>query len=260
MTQLAKGKISNIDVIVGTLTDFYLQALDSGSGTISMEEFQKRMFYIKGELLEKFEEVRAQGLPNADLVNFLSSQQEVLDWLEQIRPILIENDGKGQMMVVLKVPENPNPPEKVKGLDLPPGLNTLNMQQLEEAFNRVVAANNGEVFDGIGNGHIDLEDSLPWFEIYFKEKASATKAKKFCQQLADEMNIRILFNRIEGGLKEFSVFGVMDIDYEEVEKGCDIVPALSRDGEWAEFMEDYGTEFFPSHTKKKTTSKSKAKA
>lgn len=154
-------------------------------------------------------------------------------------------------MVEFKYPDRLPEIESTPGLELPPGLNTLNMEQLEEAFTRVVSLNNGQVYDGIFNGHINLEDSLPWFEIYFEEKSSLKKAKEFCQQLSDEMNIRILFNRIQGNTKELTVYGVMDIDYEEVAKGCDIVPALSRDGEWAEFMEDYGTEIFPSHTKKK---------
>jgi hypothetical protein len=253
MTTIATGKVSNINVIVGTATDYYVQALDSGSGTISMEEFQKRMFYLKDETLNNFNEYRAKN-QNKDLINFISSQQEILDWLEQVRPILIENDGKGKIMVEFKIPEAQFQ-EATPGLELPPGMNTLNMKQLEEAFTRVVASNNGTIYDGIVNGHIKLEDSLPWFEIHFDEKSSIKKAKKFCQELSDEMNIRILFNRIEGHLKEFSVFGVMDIDYEEVKKGCNIVPALSKDGDWADFMEDYGTPILPTHTKKKTIKK-----
>lgn len=244
MNELAKGKISNINVTFGFVAaqtvDYIIQAFDTGSGTISAEEFHKRIFNISGKLLDEVLEARGNKL---DLIEFLSSKTEVLNWLEDIRPILIENDGKGQIMVEFKYPD--------KLPEATPGLNTLNIKQLEEAFARVVSLNNGQVYDGIFNGHINLEDSLPCFEIYFEEKSSLKKAKEFCQQLSDEMNIRILFNRIQGNTKEFTVYGVMDIDYEEVAKGCDIVPALSRDGEWAEFMEDYGTEIFPSHTKKK---------
>lgn len=257
--ELAKGKIAGNNVLIridklsfiGLGNDEYqnyIQVLDTGSGILNVEEYKKRFFIMQGELLKQFIDAR---IKNLNLIEFLSTKKEVLDWLEQMQSILVHGDGTGQMMVEFKAPENPVPQDKTLGLELPPGMNTLTMPELEDAFSRIVAANNGQVYKGIGNGHIGLEDSLPWFEIVFDQKGSVKKAKQFCQQLADEMNVRILFNRIEADTKEFTLYGVMDIDYEEVEKGCTIVPALSRDGEWAEFMEDYGTPIMPTHTKKK---------
>lgn len=257
--ELAKGKIAGNNVILSTdnlyflgLGDdayqYYLLVLDTGSGILNVEEYKKRFFIMQGELRKQFIDARSKNL---NLIEFLSTKKEVLDWLEQMQSVLVHGDGTGQMMVEFKAPENPIPQEPTPGLELPPGMNTLTMPELEDAFSRIVAANNGQVYKGIGNGHIGLEDSLPWFEIVFDGKGSVKKAKGFCQQLADEMNVRILFNRIESDLKEFTLHGVMDIDYEEVEKGCTVVPALSRDGDWAEFMEDYGTPIMPTHTKKK---------
>ncbi len=260
---IAKGQIAGNNVILrhdnlhflGLGNDayqYYLLVMDTGTGTLSLEEYKKRFFIFEGELLNQFNEARNNNL---NLLEFLSSQKEVLTWLEQMQSILVHGDGTGQMMVQLMSPQDYVPPQPTPGLELPPGMNTLTLAELEEAFNRVVSANNGEVYSGIYNGHINLEDSLPWIEIVFKEKASVKKAKAFCQQLADEMNIRILFNRIQGSLKEFTLFAVMDIDYEEVEKGCTVVPALSRDGDWEEFMEGYGTPILPTHTKPKKKSK-----
>jgi hypothetical protein len=258
--EIAKGKIAGNNVLIcvdklgfiGLGNDeyqYYLLVLDTGSGILNVEEYKKRFFIMQGELREQFLNARGKNL---NLIEFLSTKQEILDWLEQMQSVLIHGDGTGQMMVEFKYPENTEPQEPTPGLELPPGMNTLTMPELEDAFSRIVAAKNGQVYKGIGNGRIGLEDSLPWFEIVFDEKGSVKKAKDFCQQLADEMNVRILFNRIESDTKEFTLYGVMDIDYEEVEKGCTVVPALSRDGDWAEFMEDYGTPIMPTHTKKKS--------
>lgn len=127
--------------------------------------------------------------------------------------------------------------------------NTLTLLELEEAFHAVVASNKGKPCEGIKNGKIKLEDSVPWFEVYFKGKGSTKMAKDFCQQLANSMNIAIYFNRMEGESTGYTVFGAMDIDYEAVENGCNNVPALSADPDGAEYLEEFGKRILPVSTK-----------
>lgn len=137
------------------------------------------------------------------------------------------------------------------------GLNTLTLNELEKIAKEVIQANNGQSYRGlIQNGHVTLEDSLPWIEVSFKGKGSVKKAKEFCQLLADKMNIRVLFNRVEASDDEYEVFGVMDIEYENITS--EMVPkALSDNPDWAEFMSDYGKEILPNHAK--ITQKNKVK-
>lgn len=210
-------------------------------------DYEKRHFNLEGDNLKVI--LEAKDKTGQELINLCAANIEVKNWLEDIYPTLFKQDGKEELILQSNYPETIISTQTVPGLKLPAGMNTLTIFELEEAFNRVVSANNGEIYDGIKNGQIKLEDSLPWFDISFKEKGSIKKARQLCQQLADEMNIRILFNRIECESKQFNVFGVMDIDYEE--KLCDIIPALSRDGKWADFMKSYGTPILPSSVHKK---------
>ena len=129
-------------------------------------------------------------------------------------------------------------------------LNTLTLEQLETISKQVMFDNDAQSSRGIiRSGHITLEDSLPWIEVSFKGKGSVKKGKDFCQQLADKMNIRVLFNRVEAFSDEYEVFGVMDIEYENITPNM-VPKALSDDPEWAEFMSDYGQEVLPKQAKK----------
>ena len=72
-------------------------------------------------------------------------------------------------------------------------MNNKNIIELEEIFHNIVKKHNLEIHcGGINNGKIFLEDGLPWVEFY----GSFTKvsAKKFLQELSNEMNINIVFN------------------------------------------------------------------
>lgn len=247
----ATGKIDGVNISIGSLDGYYLQALDTGNGTISYEDFQKRMLYIKDDLHQTVVNARGQGVSWEEMINYLSTNATVQNWLNDVKPILLQGTGTepGKVLVQFTIPERP-PSNKTDGLKLPEGMNTLTLPQLEDAFDKTVSDNKGIVNAGIGGGHINLEDSLPWFEIEFNTNFGVKKAKEFCQKLSDSMNVLILFNRVESDSKTSTVYGVMDIDYEEVEKGCSVVPALSRDGDWSEYMEDYGTPILPTHTKK----------
>jgi hypothetical protein len=188
----------------------------------------------------------------------LAKFPEIIQWTEKVKSILSLGEEDTPVWVHPDPDTVPKAPP-LPALILPEGLNTLTHAQLALAFDKTILENNGVCYAGISETHIKLEDSLPWFEIDFNEKMTAKKAKDFCQKLADTMNIRIIFNRIEADMKECTVFGVMDIEYEDQEQvnlpPDTVLQALSRDGDWAEFMEDYGTPVLPTHTKKKPTPK-----
>lgn len=126
-----------------------------------------------------------------------------------------------------------------------PAINTKNVVELEKAFNTVMSKWNLNVYSGIENGRLKLEDGLPWFEVYGTLPKS--KAKEVVQDLANELNIKVLFNRAESRSGELTICGVFDVDPKVLsEKGMEFpLPAYSDDTEYAEFMEDYGKVFTP---------------
>lgn len=132
-------------------------------------------------------------------------------------------------------------------------LNTKNMVELKEAFDQVVAKWNVEVEYGIGDGHVKLEDGLPWLEVY--GKFTKKTAKEFIQDLADALNIKMLFNRLEmyGGNDKATLYGVFDLHPDKIDElgKTSPIPAYSDDPDAKEFMEDYGTEIFPANAKAK---------
>ncbi len=123
--------------------------------------------------------------------------------------------------------------------------NTKNIVELEAAFNKVMSKWNLGVYSGIVASRIKLEDSLPWFEVYGELPKS--NAKKIVQDLANEMNIKILLNRYEVRSGELTIYGVFDIDNNVLDAQGPTVPlpALSNDPDSAEYMEDYGDPFVP---------------
>ncbi len=127
--------------------------------------------------------------------------------------------------------------------------NTLSYKELHAAFERVVLRYDGGVYHGLTSKGPKLEDGLPWFEVEFAGKRSTRLAKEFAQELAREMNVRVLFNRIEGETGSWSVLGCFDFDPDCLKTAQ--VPAYSRTEDAAEFMEDYGTPFLPNAPVKK---------
>ena len=136
------------------------------------------------------------------------------------------------------------------------GFNTLSYKGLCEAFERVVDEYGGGVHHGLFYSGPKLEDGLPWFEVEFACKMSTAWAKKFCQALARAMNVRVLFNRVEGKTGDWSVLGCFDFDPDCLHDAQ--VPAYSRTEDGAEFMEDYGTPFLPNAPMKKPKTKASA--
>lgn len=137
-------------------------------------------------------------------------------------------------------------------------INTKNIVELQQAFNQVITEwkehkhNPLVVESGIEEYDVHLEDGLPWIEIQgeFDKKT----AKALIQDLANAMNICVLFNRLESWSDSEVVYGVMDISPETLrENQHAIVPANSDDPDAKEFMEDYGTPFYPEHYQKDKT-------
>ena len=132
-------------------------------------------------------------------------------------------------------------------------MNNKNIIELEEIFHNIVKKHNLEIHcGGINNGQIFLEDGLPWVEFY----GSFTKvsAKKFLQELSNEMHINIVFNRLESDIKDKStLYAILDISPTFVfsQNKIDPVPANSDDPDAKEFMEDYGSFILPKHMKRK---------
>lgn len=124
-------------------------------------------------------------------------------------------------------------------------INTKNIVELEEAFYRVMSKWNLGVLNGIVGSRLKLEDSLPWFEVY--GQLPKAKAKDIVQDLATEMNIKVLLNRSESRSGELTVCGVFDVNPEFLDEfGNDVpLPAYSDNPDTAEFMADYGKVFNP---------------
>jgi hypothetical protein len=131
-------------------------------------------------------------------------------------------------------------------------LNTKNIVELQQAFNQVITDwkenkhNPLVVESGIEEYDVHLEDGLPWIEIQGEFNKSSAKA--LIQDLADAMNICVLFNRLEAWSDTDVLYGVMDISPEKLrEDHTTAVPAYADDPDAKEFMEDYGKAIYPAH-------------
>lgn len=124
-------------------------------------------------------------------------------------------------------------------------MNTKNIAGLEEAFNAVAEKWKVQVYSGIKNGYVNREDGLPWFEV--SGTFDKTTARQFIQDLANTMNIRVLFNRLTCYPNEDVICGVLDINPDVAkQKGPnEIVPNFTNSPGLEASMNDYGQEFLP---------------
>ncbi len=129
-------------------------------------------------------------------------------------------------------------------------MNTLNAKELEEALKRVVEKHHLRLDEGIKNGYMKLEDGLPWVELV--GEMDSKKAKEIIQDLADELDIRVLFNKLRKDSGEDKLLcAVLDINDEEFyNTPQNPISALSNDPDAKEFMDDYGKEFLPKSAQK----------
>jgi hypothetical protein len=76
--------------------EYYLMALDPGKGTITMEQFNKRLFHLKNDVLGTI--VNAQK-ENKNPISVISDMDEVKNWLQSIDQILLKGNGPGEIMI-----------------------------------------------------------------------------------------------------------------------------------------------------------------
>lgn len=76
--------------------DYYLMALDAGKGNITMDEFNKRLFHLKNEVLGTI--VDAQKA-NKNPISAISDMEDVKNWIEGIKPNLIKRNGANEVMI-----------------------------------------------------------------------------------------------------------------------------------------------------------------
>lgn len=124
-------------------------------------------------------------------------------------------------------------------------LNTKTLSELVAAQNSVLKKHNLSLIKGISQNHIGLEDGIPWIEA--EGNLTKAKAKQFAQELADAMNIRVIFNRLDNfGHGEGCVHVLLDISPDDTHLVSNkSIPANSDDPDAAEFMEDYGNVIYP---------------
>lgn len=76
--------------------DYYLMALDAGKGTITMEEFNQRLFHLKNEVLGTIVDAQKE---NKNPISAISDMDDVKIWLESIKPSLIKSNGANEVMI-----------------------------------------------------------------------------------------------------------------------------------------------------------------
>lgn len=121
-------------------------------------------------------------------------------------------------------------------------MNTQNIKELEESQNSVISQWQATLVNGIFDGYVNTEDSMPFTIIMGKfDKESGLK---FAQELANTMNISIFLNRIESWFakEESALHLIYNIDPNHINNnipvianpniddryGVNIVPQLSK--------------------------------
>jgi hypothetical protein len=122
-------------------------------------------------------------------------------------------------------------------------INTKSLSELETAQNEVVRRHNGVLERGIQNGWVDREDGLPWLEVR-GTYAGKAEGERFCQDLADALNVRVLFNGItcRSGSEGDVICAVLDFDPLADSDPSVPVPPLERD---EDELLGYGGAFAP---------------
>jgi hypothetical protein len=123
-------------------------------------------------------------------------------------------------------------------------INTKTFPEIQSAFAKVISRHGVTVSKGIVGGRVGLEDGLPWVEVdgvFTRETAHA-----FLQELADGLNVRVLFNRLDiHGMDEVATLhGVLDFDPARIHAPGP-VPAYTTTPAAFDFMAAYGDEILP---------------
>lgn len=120
--------------------------------------------------------------------------------------------------------------------------NTKNIIEIEAIQNALVERWGLTLSRGIFGGRINLEDGLPWLEI--DGDLNKEKAQLFAQEMANEMNVRVLFNRLCIYPEDSTLYLVLDIS-PDVDDVNDVVPPYTTDEDEIEYINGYGQEFLP---------------
>lgn len=116
-----------------------------------------------------------------------------------------------------------------------------NAKELEESFNIVMIKHNLNVLSGIKDGYLSLEDGIPWLEVYSNKNISVKKGKEIIQDLANELNIQMIFNRVENHSEGGTLMAFLDLNYETFNNNPEqIIKALTEDPEVVKYIEEEG--------------------
>jgi len=85
--------------------------------------------------------------------------------------------------------------------------NTLTIAELEAKMQETVAAFGGQMHSGIQDGHVNHEDSYPWFELG-EGKINRHNADAFMQALADALNCKVFMAHCSAS----GIVGAIDFD------------------------------------------------
>lgn len=119
---------------------------------------------------------------------------------------------------------------------------TKNSSQLVEAFNYVLEKNKLTFSRGLKIDHISTEDCVPCFEVYSDIKITNKRGKEILQEMANELDIKVIFGCVERDSTGFSELrGYLDIDPDIfIKNSGEIVPALTANPDFSEIEEDFG--------------------
>lgn len=119
---------------------------------------------------------------------------------------------------------------------------TKNSSQLVESFNYVLEKNNLTFSRGLKIDHISTEDCVPCFEVYSNVKITKKRGKEILQEMANELDIQVIFGYVERDSTGFSELrGYLDIEPDIfIKNSGEYVPALTENPDFSEIEEDFG--------------------
>lgn len=127
---------------------------------------------------------------------------------------------------------------------------TQNAEQLEKSLKKVIEKYELKMFTGLNNGYLPLEDGIPFLEVYQNKKMTVKQGREIMQEIANEMGICVIFNRVENSHGCGTLKGFMDLDFNKFnENPKESIPALSEDPEVLEYLteEDFGKRITPNN-------------
>ncbi len=72
-------------------SEYFLMALDNGKGKITIEQFNKRLFHLKDNILKIALDAHQK---NKDPIAEIAHTQEIKNWMKELTPNLLKDSGK----------------------------------------------------------------------------------------------------------------------------------------------------------------------